>query len=74
MAEMREPIEVPFRIVIAETDDGAARQREMAEHVRFTGEAWLALADRLEAFADYLDTLPVASNGAHLDTESEAGR
>lgn len=45
---------------LAESDDDAARQREMADHVRGVGQAWLELADSLEAFADYLDTLPVA--------------
>lgn len=53
-------IDVPVRIVLAESDDDAARQREMADHVRGVGQAWLELADSLEAFADYLDTLPVA--------------
>lgn len=61
------PIEVPIRIVAAEVDDGAAQQRAMAEHVRRTGEAWLELAESIDALADWLDTLPRSSADAATD-------
>jgi hypothetical protein len=52
-------VDVPVRLVMHESDDGASRQREMADHVRDTGLAWLRL--------DYLDTLPTVPDPTPKD-------
>lgn len=66
-------IDIPVRLVLVEGDDGATQQRLMANHLRRIADGWHDLADTIDSFSEFLDTMPViagdadnTSPGAHV--------